>query len=80
MIELTFRADLYALGALSAAASVYAKVANCEVEEGPEYHRVRLTATGRVEESRIADEFGNYALGATVDRRGPSAGVTTGAP
>jgi len=69
MIELTFRADLYDELALATAARVYAKVASCTVEKGPEYTRVCLTATGRVEESRIADEFCNYALGSTVEGR-----------
>jgi hypothetical protein len=69
MIELRFSADLYDDAALAAAARAYSKVATCAVESGPDYYRVSLTATGRVPEARIADEFGNYALGATVEGR-----------
>jgi hypothetical protein len=67
--ELSFHADLYDEAALTSAADVYAKVASCTVVPGTEYHRVALTATGSVAESRIADEFGNYALGITIERR-----------
>ena len=69
MTELTFRADLYEASALRAASGVYAKVASCALEEGTEYHRLRITATGRVQEARIADELGNYALGTTIEGR-----------
>jgi hypothetical protein len=69
VIELSFNADLYDGAALVSAAEVYARVASCTVVPGTEYHQVLLTATGSVAEGRIADEFGNYALGVTIERR-----------
>lgn len=69
MIELTFAKDLYDGFAIDSAARVFEAVASFEFEEDAARYRVLITPTGRHSEVQIANEFRNYALGATVERR-----------
>lgn len=70
MITLSFPRDLYAGAAIDAAAKVYADHATIELDQTPDAFVVRLVAIGEASEASIADELANYALGATVERRG----------
>lgn len=70
MIELRFPTDLYSGEAIDKALKVYAEHARAELEETPDAVVVRLHALGDVSEVLVADELANYALGATIERRG----------
>jgi hypothetical protein len=64
----TFREDLYDGFAVDLAAKTYARFATFDLEKADGFYRVGITATGRFEESKIALEFQNFALGATIER------------
>ncbi|MBK9001453.1 MAG: hypothetical protein IPM35_37510 [Myxococcales bacterium] len=70
MIELRFQRDLYSGDAVDQALKVYAEHARAELEETPDAYVVRLHALGGASEGLVADELANYALGATIERRG----------
>jgi len=69
MLTLRFHKELYDGFVLDAAMRTYAAVASFERAEVGEYYEVRLTSSGRHPEQRIADELGNYALGASIEER-----------
>ena len=70
MTELRFPADLYSGPAIDAAVKVYAEHARAELEKTADVFIVRLEALGDVNEELLVDELSNYALGATIERRG----------
>jgi hypothetical protein len=70
VIELRFSRDLYAGEAVDAAVKAYAEHARADLTESADAFVVRLEATSDVPEPLIADELSNYALGATIERRG----------
>ncbi|GMV14545.1 MAG: hypothetical protein HS104_42380 [Polyangiaceae bacterium] len=70
MIELRFPSDLYSGEAIDQAVKVYAEHARAELEQTPDAYVVRLHALGDASEGLVADELANYALGATIERRG----------
>lgn len=69
MTELVFDADLYSGFAVDEALKAYSAHADFELEKRPEAYVVRVTGKGDFDEATIADEFGNYALGATIEAR-----------
>jgi hypothetical protein len=69
--SLAFRHDLYSGFAVDAAAKAFAEFASIERVEEPDRFVLKITATGEVDEATLCGEIGNYALGATVERRGP---------
>lgn len=69
MIELSYAADLYSGFAIDSAVKVYSDYASFELEKTSGAYTVRLKATGEFDEQTIADEFSNYALGATIEER-----------
>jgi hypothetical protein len=69
MIEIDYSSDLYSGTAIDSAVQVYADYASFELDKTNEAYRVRITATGEFDEHTIADEFSNYALGATIEER-----------
>lgn len=71
MTALSFRIDLYSGFALDAAAKAFAEFASIALRSDAERYYVELSSKGDVDERRLADEFANYALGATIERRGP---------
>ncbi|MBI3203847.1 MAG: hypothetical protein HYZ29_20070 [Myxococcales bacterium] len=70
MIELEFRCDLYAGGAVEAAVKVYSEHAKIARVESADAFVLRVEAAPGVDERLLADELGNYVLGATVELRG----------
>jgi len=71
----TFSEDLYDGFAIDEAAKAYGGVAKFSLERADGLYRVSLEAipgdaerATRFDESKIALEFQNYALGATIDR------------
>lgn len=70
MTELRFPADLYSGAAVDAALKAYAEHARAELEKTPDAWVVRVEALGDVDERLLADELANFALGATIERRG----------
>lgn len=75
MIELSYSTDLYSGTAIDSAVQVYSDYASFELGKTPEAYKVRLTATGGFDEGTIADEFSNYALGATIEQRQSEAAI-----
>ncbi len=69
MIEQSYSTDLYSGFAIDSAVKVYSEYASFELDKTPEAYKVRITRTGDFDESMIADEFANYALGATIEAR-----------
>ena len=69
MTELRFPADLYSGFAIDAAVKVYEPFAKFELEKTDEAYIVTLESKGDQDETTIADELCNYALGATVEER-----------
>lgn len=69
MIDLRFSSELYSGFAIDSAVKTYSGFAEFVLEREPEVFVVRLTALGEHSEPRIADEFSNYALGATIEER-----------
>jgi hypothetical protein len=67
--ELVFNADLYSGFAVDEAVKAYSGHATMELEERPDAYVVRVTSKGDFDEATIADELGNYALGATIEAR-----------
>lgn len=67
MIELKFRTDLYAIGAVQAAAAAFAAYASIERESKEGFEVLRLTAREGEDEAVLSGELANYVLGATVD-------------
>lgn len=70
MTELRFPADLYSGPAIDFAVKTFAEHAHAELERTDEAFIVRLEAKGEISEQLIADELANFALGATIERRG----------
>ncbi len=70
MTELRFKTDLYSGFAIDSAVKVYGEYADFDLEKTDEEYIVRFTPTGDFPADAIADELGNYALGATVEERG----------
>jgi hypothetical protein len=68
---LGFRRDLYSGFAVDAAAKAFAELAEIERAETPDRFELRITAKAGHDERLLADELANYALGATIERRGP---------
>jgi hypothetical protein len=68
VIEVTFNRDLYLEEALAEAIDLYGEHASIERETREQAFVVRITSTSGFDEREIADELGNYVLGATVDR------------
>jgi hypothetical protein len=67
---LRFHRQIYAGEAVDEAVKRFAAFARFELGEEPDHWVVKLDATGRHPVERIAGELCNYALGATVKRRG----------
>jgi hypothetical protein len=68
---LAFRRDLYSGFAVDEAAKAFADFCTIEREEEAERWILKLTATGDTDEELLSNELSNYALGATIERRGP---------
>ncbi len=68
MRELRFRKDLYDVAALDATMQVFASHAAIERTEEADVMVVRIAAQQDFDEDELAGEFGNYVLGATIDR------------
>lgn len=68
MIEVTFNRDLYLEEALAEAIDLYREHADIERETHEQAFVLRITSTTSFDEREIADELGNYVLGATIDR------------
>jgi len=69
MIEIDYSTDLYSGTAIDSAVQVYSDYASFELDKTNEAYKVRITKTGEFDEKTIADEFSNYALGATIEER-----------
>ena len=69
MIELRFVSELYPPAAVRDAAVAYAEFAQCEIEERDGATWVRVSASGDADESMLAAELANYALGLSIERR-----------
>lgn len=72
MIELRFNPELYASSAVEEAVSVYADFGSFHVDQQVDAYVVRIEAPAGDDahsEQALADEFANYALGATVEQR-----------
>jgi hypothetical protein len=69
MIQVSFHRDLYSEEALAEAIDLYREHANIERESREDAFLVRITSTAQFDEREIADELGNYVLGATIDRQ-----------
>ena len=67
MIEKRFHAELYAGTAVDEAVKTYAPWGAFELAKGEAGWIVRVTANAGVDEANLADELGNYALGATIE-------------
>ena len=67
MTELVFSTGLYSGFAVDAAVKAFSAHADFELEKRDEAYVVRLTSKGDFDEATIADELGNYALGATIE-------------
>ncbi len=68
MIEVRFSSELYSGFAVDSAVKVYADYASFETEQKDGAYVVRLSASGDFDESMIADELANYALGTTIEQ------------
>jgi hypothetical protein len=68
MIELRFASDLYSGVAIDAAVKVYSEWAKFDLERRAEEYVVRVSAIGSADETAIADELANYALGLTIEQ------------
>lgn len=72
MIELRFSPELYAGSAIEEAAKVYTDFGSFQVEQQVDAYVVRVevpAADAAHSEQTLADEFANYALGATIEQR-----------
>lgn len=78
MIDLKFHRDIYDGRSVDEAVKLFADHAKFELTEEPTHWVVRLTADTPERERRIAGEFGNYALGLTVNAGGANAKATGG--
>ena len=67
MIELRFLEELYSGRAIDAAVKAFEGFAKAELRREPGVFIVELTSTSEHDETTIARELENYALGATVD-------------
>lgn len=74
MIELALHRELYSREAVDAAVEAFAGHASVEVDERGEAYVLRCTPTTEVDERQLADELGNFALGLTIEARGPRHG------
>lgn len=70
MISLALHRDLYAKSAIDEALTTFGPYATLAVEEQGDVLCVRIEASSPARERRVAGEFGNFALGATVRDRG----------
>lgn len=68
MIELRFNPDLYSGFAIDEATKIYADFAEFELEQELDAYIVRISSEEH-DEQLLADEFSNFALGATIERR-----------
>jgi len=71
MRQLRFHRQVYEGEAVDEAVKVFHRFADFELAEDEEHWVVSLTAKGPARERRIAGELMNYALGLTLERRGP---------
>ncbi len=72
MKRLVFRKDLYTGEAVDAAVKAFAGHCEATLSETAEAWCVAVTSQGGVDETELADELSNYALGLTVENRGAS--------
>lgn len=70
MIELRFHQELYDGFAVDEAVKAYAGFATAELVREEHGYLVKLTGAGEIEESIVAAELSNYALGKTIEKRG----------
>ena len=70
MIELRFHRELYAGEAVDEAVKRFARFGAFELIEEPAHWMVRFTARTPSKERAVAGELGNFALGASAQRRG----------
>lgn len=69
MIELRFHREIYAGEAVDEAVKRFAGFGAFELVEEPSHWLVRFTAKTSARERQVAGEVGNYALGASAERR-----------
>lgn len=72
MIELHFLTELYPVRAVREAAAAYAEFASAELQEEGTRTVVRVSALGDADESLVAAELANFALGLAIEARGAS--------
>ncbi len=68
MIEIRFHRDLYSEEALAEAIDRYVDYAHIERETTDTAFVVRVEPKESVDGEAVADELGNYVLGATIER------------
>lgn len=71
MRELRFHRQVYRGEAVDESVKLFDRFAEFELSEEDEHWIVRLTANDPARERRIAGELANYALGLTIQQRGP---------
>lgn len=74
MIELKLHRDLYTRAAVDAAVAAFADYAKVDLDQRDDAYVLRCAATGETDEAQLALELGNFALGLTIEGRGPGAG------
>lgn len=74
MIEKRFHIDLYDGNAVDAAVKVYEAFGSFQLEKSSEGWIVRIEANQGIDEQRLANELGNYALGTTIEGRKSTGG------
>jgi hypothetical protein len=72
VVVLHFHTTLYTLKGLRRAACRFAHTAHIEIAKGKPYHEVKIAPVerGNLSSNRLAAEYANHALAATIESRG----------
>ena len=73
MSTLRFHKTLYAGEAVDAAMQRFERFASFETDDDADYWIVRVSAHASRHQGPVEREFGNFALGLTIERGGPVA-------